>query len=123
MDISEFIQKLIEHQINLKIIHWQTESYSVHKATGHLYESLDEFLDKFAEVWMGFENVFSIAKIEIEPKNASQVIGCVEDLIDLLQTAKESLDPKESTVSSLINLIDGMQEEAFQGLYKLKRFK
>ena len=66
MDISEFIQKLIEHQINLKIIHWQTESYSVHKATGHLYESLDAFLDKFAEVWMGFENVFSIAKIEIE---------------------------------------------------------
>ena len=37
----------------VKVYHWQTMSYSRHKATDKLVSSLDENIDKFVEVYMG----------------------------------------------------------------------
>jgi len=37
----------------LKLYHWQTESYSRHKATDNAIEKLDELIDRYAEVYIG----------------------------------------------------------------------
>ena len=37
----------------IKIYHWQTLSYSRHKATDGVIKELDEHIDKFVEVWAG----------------------------------------------------------------------
>ena len=37
----------------IKLYHWQTKSYSRHKATDDLIDSLDESIDKYVETYMG----------------------------------------------------------------------
>jgi DNA-binding ferritin-like protein len=37
----------------IKLYHWQTFSYSRHKATDGVIKELDEHIDKFVEVWSG----------------------------------------------------------------------
>ena len=48
-DINFFFQ--MREQI--KLYHWQTKSYSRHKATDGVIEALDEHIDMFVEVYMG----------------------------------------------------------------------
>jgi len=45
--------KLIKIQEQVRIYHWQTKSYSEHKALGNLYESLSDLIDDFVEVYFG----------------------------------------------------------------------
>lgn len=37
----------------IKLYHWQTYSYSRHKATDEVIENLDKNIDEFVEVYMG----------------------------------------------------------------------
>ena len=53
MKHSEIICKLVESQIQLKFLHWQTKSYAKHQAYGNLYGDLDELIDDFVEACMG----------------------------------------------------------------------
>ena len=43
---------------NVKIYHWKTRSYAVHKATDELYEKLNEQIDQFVEVLLGKKKYF-----------------------------------------------------------------
>ena len=47
------IKTLLNYQIQIKLIHWSTSSYSEHKATGKLYDSLNDLIDNFTEIYMG----------------------------------------------------------------------
>lgn len=47
------IGPLIQMQQQLRIFHWQTESYAQHKAFGKAYEALDDLVDTFVETYMG----------------------------------------------------------------------
>jgi hypothetical protein len=40
-------------QNQMKIFHWQTESYAQHKAFGKVYDNLSGLIDDFVEVCMG----------------------------------------------------------------------
>jgi hypothetical protein len=37
----------------IKLYHWQTESFARHKATDGVIDALDESIDKYVEVYMG----------------------------------------------------------------------
>jgi len=49
----KLVSPLIRIQEQLRIFHWQTESYAQHKAFGKAYEELGELIDQFVEVYMG----------------------------------------------------------------------
>lgn len=55
------IDKLLGLQNQLRIYHWQTTSYSEHKALGKAYDALDESIDTFVESWMGVYGKVSVA--------------------------------------------------------------
>jgi hypothetical protein len=40
-------------QAQFKVLHWQTGSYSKHKAFDGIYESFDGLIDSFMEIYMG----------------------------------------------------------------------
>ncbi len=46
--------KLLTFTEQFHLIHWQTESYAEHMATGELYEYLEGFKDKLIERLMGY---------------------------------------------------------------------
>lgn len=47
------VTKLLTFQNQVKILHWQTTSYSEHNSLGSLYDSLSSNIDEFVEVFMG----------------------------------------------------------------------
>ena len=55
------IDKLLGLQNQLRVYHWQTSSYSEHKALGKAYEALDGSIDTFVETWMGVHGKVSVA--------------------------------------------------------------
>ena len=47
------IEKFLGLQNQLRVLHWQTQSFAEHKALGKAYEALDPLVDQFIEVYFG----------------------------------------------------------------------
>jgi hypothetical protein len=47
------VTKFLTYQNQVKILHWQTVSYSEHQSLGSLYNSLSNHIDEFVEIFMG----------------------------------------------------------------------
>jgi hypothetical protein len=54
---------------SIKLYHWKTLSYSQHKATDSLYESLNSHIDKFIEVYLGKNPRVDLSKMKSIPLN------------------------------------------------------
>jgi DNA-binding ferritin-like protein len=54
LSLESIASKLITFELQLQLVHWQTSKYSEHKATGSLYEYLQEFRDGVMEKLMGY---------------------------------------------------------------------
>jgi len=50
---SIIVENFIEMLNTVKLYHWNTRSFSQHKATDELYQRLNEHVDKFVEVLLG----------------------------------------------------------------------
>lgn len=53
MFIKSFINKMFTLQITLKMVHWTTRSYSIHKATDKSMEKIMPLIDSFVETFLG----------------------------------------------------------------------
>jgi hypothetical protein len=103
----------------IKLYHWQTKSYSRHKATDMVIDSLDEHIDKYVEVYMG-----KYGRPKITPKTNSvhitnlsekSIIPFIKDCIGILQTILvKALKP---TDTDLFNVRDEMLGDLNQLLY------
>jgi DNA-binding ferritin-like protein len=51
--VDKIILNLLKLVTQLRIFHWQTESYAQHKAFSNAYESLSNLLDRLVEVHQG----------------------------------------------------------------------
>jgi hypothetical protein len=117
MENSDIIRKLVEAQIQLKFLHWQTKSYAKHKAYGKLYEDLNELIDDFVEACMGkhgrpsYQGGYTIQGQDISEISVQSFVDGV--CIFLIQLT-EVFDPQED--SDLLNLRD----EMLHGFNKLK---
>lgn len=47
------ITTLLTLEAQLQVFHWQTKSYSEHKALGNLYDNLVDLIDTFVETFSG----------------------------------------------------------------------
>ena len=105
---ADIIHVLLLLRNQVKIYHWQTMSYSRHKATDDLVEGLDAKIDTFVEVFMG-----KYGRPHFTPKNSSLVLydasdkkghvmleGCVNWLVG---TLPKLLKPEDS---DLLNIRD-----------------
>jgi DNA-binding ferritin-like protein len=70
---EEITITFFEMLLMIKLYHWRTHSFGTHKATDHLYKSLNEHMDEFIEVLLGktgsrmnFSDKKSIQLIDIE---------------------------------------------------------
>jgi DNA-binding ferritin-like protein len=91
------ITPLIQFQQQLRIFHWQTQSYAQHKAFGEAYEDIDEHIDTFVEAFMGAfgkskpTNTFNFS---LEPLDSEEtvhmVIGDFEDYLRMMNSELDS---------------------------------
>jgi DNA-binding ferritin-like protein len=112
------ITPLIQFQQQLRIFHWQTDSFSQHKAFGKAYESLDELIDSFLEKFMG---TFGRSKptttfvLELKPLSQNNVDISIQLFIDYLKR----MDNEISNNSDLLNIRDEILGEIHQLKYLL----
>jgi hypothetical protein len=50
---EELILKFITLQQQFRLLHWQTKSHAQHIAYGDTYNSLEDLIDTFIEIYMG----------------------------------------------------------------------
>jgi hypothetical protein len=104
------VTKLLTYQNQVKILHWQTTSYSEHQSLGSLYENLSGIIDEFVEVFMGkygrilAQNNFSLTLENY--KNMSPIALMSEMEAYFINEMPNMLNAKTDT--DLLNIRDEM---------------
>lgn len=103
----------------IKLYHWQTKSFSRHKATDSVIDSLDEHIDKFVEVFMGKygrpkmtagTNTIKVSNLS-EASIVKFIKQCIKYLVGTLPKGLRETD------TDLFNIRDEMLAELNQLLY------
>lgn len=107
MNIVELFMSL---QNQLRIYHWQTESYAEHKAFGEAYESFDELIDEFIEIFIGKNNrnkILAKEKFNLTIFNYNESITSnIDAYIDVLtEDIPKAVSEKDT---DLLNIRDEM---------------
>lgn len=105
----------------VKIYHWNTHSYSQHKATDELYSQLNEHIDKFVEVLLGkkgdrLTKLSNHIPLHTSPTTKSfrdKILHYREYLIDMDKCLDQTAD------TDLLNIRDEILADINQFLYLL----
>ena len=107
------LSPLVQFQQQLRVFHWQTDSYAQHKAFGKAYEALDGLIDGFIENFMGKYGKLEAegGKYDIELHNLkdAKVDTVLNEFLDYLDTFNDELDEKKDT--DLLNIRDEIKGE------------
>lgn len=103
--INPFIS-LVEQ---LRIFHWQSDTYAQHKAFGKAYEDLNDLVDEFVEVYSGkYGKPKAKLKYNITLSNFDpDYIGFIDSGIDFLDNLSNEFDNNKD--SDLLNIRDEMK--------------
>ncbi len=81
MTIEDIAGKLAYFHEQVHMIHWETRSFAEHKATGALYEFIQDFKDDVVEKLMGYTGK-RIKGMKIEQvKSGADCMGVVDDIM------------------------------------------
>lgn len=103
----KLVSPLIKIQEQLRIFHWQSETYAEHKAYGKAYEDFGDLVDQFIEVYMG-KNGKLKAKVtyNIELDNYGEHnLTYINDFITYITNIEKEIAPQDS---DLLNIRDEM---------------
>jgi hypothetical protein len=102
------VNMLVGIEQQLRILHWQTESFSQHKAFGETYAALGDLIDSFMEGIMGKYGRFQLQSNSIQIINIGELD--LEDFVngsgEFLISLSEQLNPETDT--DLLNIRDEM---------------
>jgi len=121
LEKSELVKMFLEMLTTIKLYHWNTHSYSRHKATDELHEKLSELVDEFVEVMQG--KMFSPNRIRtineeikaITPTTKDKMVDKILYYIEQLQNLDHLFSSKKD--SDLLNIRDEMVAHLNQFLY------
>jgi hypothetical protein len=112
------ITPLVQFQQQIRIFHWQSDTYAQHKAFGKLYESLDDLVDTFIETYMGIfgkskpTNQFTFV---LEPFSEENINYALNDFDSYLKDMNYELDE----YTDLMNIRDSILGEVNKLRYLL----
>ena len=119
MDIGEIALYMMYIRDQIKIYHWQTKSYSRHKATDSLVDNLSSKLDKFVEVMKGSRMkrivISKTNKFVFENETDNNAVKLLTEFRNWL----ENILPKylEKSDTELLNIRDDILADVNQTLY------
>jgi hypothetical protein len=97
------VTPLIQFQQNIRLSHWQTDSYAQHQAFGKTYEALDGLIDGLIEAYMGvFGRLKSNISFSIELKGLPSLETSIKDFLTFLG----DLRARVGSHSDLQNMVD-----------------
>lgn len=118
---SSIVEYFIGMLNTVKLYHWNTRSFSQHKATDELYENLNDHVDKFVEVLLGkkesrFKNLSSHIPLD-NKRNLPDFKTKIYQYRDYLINMNHCLDGQKD--SDLLNIRDEILGDINQFLYLL----
>jgi DNA-binding ferritin-like protein len=109
-----FLVKLMGYRNQLRMNHWQTESYAEHKATDKLTEKLTDYIDSIGETSLGAlgrpkMNTMSTNISDISIANTDYVLQCLEtDVKGMIQIYKET---EHEGIIALLGELDAIVQQ------------
>jgi DNA-binding ferritin-like protein len=97
------ITPLVKFQQQIRIFHWQSDTYAQHKAFGKLYESLDGLVDEFVETYMG---IFGRSKPTVTFQITLKPLDSIETVEAIIENFKLYLQDMSDTISSQTDLLN-----------------
>ena len=104
--IKTFIHKMFSLQLTLKMVHWSTKSYAVHKATDGGIEKVLPLIDSFVETFLGKhehelkQDAIKSVKIEkMTTKNALQKY--IKETTDYLYSLNAHMKSVDGDLASI----------------------
>jgi len=108
--------KLAYFHEQLHLLHWQTTSFSEHKALGKLYEYIQDFKDDIIEKMMGYTGKRP-QLFKIDPLTNCTAMSCVEDICYFATKLKEYGD--KNMYHDISNLADELSGQGAKTKYLL----
>ena len=119
---KELVCRFLEILHAIKLFHWRTTSYAIHKATCELHANLSGNIDSFVEIMIGKNGV----RIDMSGSKTMDLFSCStpEQLKELVQEFKKELIDMNAKMdnsinSDLLNIRDEMVGQINQFLYLL----
>lgn len=116
--MEKIILNLIKLQNQLRINHWQTNSFAQHEAFGKTYNVLGDLLDELVEVYQGKYGKItypSPASLELSNAEDLDITSVLSEVTDYLSvTFEEQIDQLKDTDCANI------RDEILAALNKLK---
>jgi DNA-binding ferritin-like protein len=117
--LDDHFRKILEFQVQTKVFHWGTESFSEHKASCEIYDAVNLALDKLVEAYQGYVGRIKFAgqytMIGYSDVDAFAWLNGIEEIVKMLRT--------EIEYSDIQNILDEIQAEIskFKYLLTLKK--
>ena len=114
---AKIVLFFFELQMNVKLYHWTTDSYSNHKATNKLLDNLSDLIDSFVEKYIGGHArpvMKSGCSVPIQNMTKTKYVKLLKQAQDYL---RGDLEKAISKNSELLNIRDEMLGEIDQSLY------
>jgi len=110
--MKESVMLLIGLSKSIQALHWQTKSYSEHKALGKFYESLEGLLDTFVETYQGrYERLNISGQINIKSQDSYSL--CMNVVARVVEMEKQL----DKTDTDLLNILADMKQAANHTMY------
>lgn len=115
---GEIVKFLFNIRDQIKLYHWQTMSFSEHKATDDLVKSLDTNIDKFVEVYMGrYGRPYVKETLQVKNLTVTGIRGFINKSNGWL--AEKLPQMLKKTDTDLLNIRDEMLADINQVKYLL----
>ena len=118
-ELQQYIQDVVQLQVQIKFFHWQTKMYGKHIAFDRLLDGINGNIDEFTEIAMGKYGRVEVSGLSytfVDFSNES-VDGVIDGAIDNCLKLSSVLDPKKDT--DLLNLRDELLGKLNQTKYLL----
>ena len=116
---ADDVNFFFEMREQIKLYHWQTDSFAQHKATDDLISSLDENIDTYVETYMGKYGRPKMTtrnnSFRLQNMNAKMAVKFIKDCISYLQgPLVKKLKPDDT---DLFNIRDEILGDLHKVLY------
>lgn len=110
---ADVLHIFFDLQLNIKLYHWTTQSYSRHKGSDLLLERLNAQIDRYVESYIGRHGRASISKGSVTYKMHSDSEMCAY----LTKTVKLIEALQLNDYKDLSSIRDDMVEDMYNTLY------
>ena len=116
--LNRLAMNLLNHQVVLKLFHFQTEHYGAHKASDSYLEKFAGTMDKFLEIAQGIYGKITLKKYGLTGSSHTDE-NIVKHLDGMLTYLREKIDDVLGEYTDLINVRDELAGDIEQLKYLL----